>query len=243
MKIGNHTTHELADAFPLMEGADLAGLVDDIKANGQRDDIVLIGESIESGIILDGRNRYRACLIAKVEPRFRLFSEGDPSAFVVSMNLARRDLDAWDRAATAQRLVALIKRVTKKRAKQQPRLPGVTEETEEMAASVTLDGVPELVEALDAKVLDLPAAAALSRLEPELQVRAIEKLKQAAASPPKPVRARAAYEGIAYDAGELSPTDIAGLVTLCRIGDKSVHAEAGHGASVLRRMVPGMVRG
>jgi hypothetical protein len=44
-------------------------------------------------MILDGRNRYRACLEARVEPRFVEFDADDPIAFVVSVNIKRRHLD------------------------------------------------------------------------------------------------------------------------------------------------------
>jgi ParB-like nuclease domain len=82
--------HPLADLFPLMEGAEFDELVADIKKNGQREPIVLY-----DGMILDGRNRVRACLAAglpKINCRHPKID--DPAAYVVSANIRRRHLSA-----------------------------------------------------------------------------------------------------------------------------------------------------
>jgi hypothetical protein len=89
--------HPLADIFPLMEGADFDALVADIKANGLNDRILLY-----DGMIIDGRNRYRALLAAGLEPAdidklhclvdARAIIGDDPLTFVISANLHRRHL-------------------------------------------------------------------------------------------------------------------------------------------------------
>jgi len=92
-------THPLAELFPLMNDAEIAVLAADIKANGVRAAITLL-----DGMILDGRNRHRACEIAGVEPKFREHKGGDPLAFVLSANLHRRHLTASQRAMVAANL-------------------------------------------------------------------------------------------------------------------------------------------
>ena len=81
--------HPLANRFPLIEGTEFQDLVADVRANGLFEEIVL-----HEGKVLDGRNRYRACIEAGVEPRFLQFdaSWGDPWAFILSRNAHRRHL-------------------------------------------------------------------------------------------------------------------------------------------------------
>lgn len=96
--------HPLADLFPMLDEDELKELAADIQKNGLLDEIVVL-----DGQILDGRNRYRACRIAGVEPRFTEFSGGDPAAFVIAKNLHRRHLTASQRAMIAARLATLPK--------------------------------------------------------------------------------------------------------------------------------------
>jgi ParB-like chromosome segregation protein Spo0J len=89
--------HPLSNMFPLMEGEEFDALVEDIKKNGQREPIVLY-----QGKILDGRNRYRACLEAGVGLRISKYEDnspyiGDPAAYVISKNIHRRHLTAEQR--------------------------------------------------------------------------------------------------------------------------------------------------
>jgi hypothetical protein len=80
--------HPAAAVFPMMAEDELLALAADIKANGQIHSIMLDHD----GKVVDGRNRLRACALAEVEPRFETLNGHDPRAFVVSANLARRNL-------------------------------------------------------------------------------------------------------------------------------------------------------
>jgi hypothetical protein len=79
--------HPLAAIFPPMEGEDFIKLKVDMKNNGQREPTVLF-----EGKILDGRNRYRACIDLGLEPTTKQYTGSDPHGFVISMNLHRRHL-------------------------------------------------------------------------------------------------------------------------------------------------------
>jgi len=86
--------HPLCELFPRLSGAELEDLAGDIKLHGLRQAITLL-----EGKILDGGNRYRACLRADIEPRFVEYEGDDPAAFVLSMNLHRRHLPVGQYAA------------------------------------------------------------------------------------------------------------------------------------------------
>jgi hypothetical protein len=86
--------HPLCTLFPRLEGTEFETLKADIIANGQREPIV-----VHDGSILDGGNRYRACIEAGVEPFYRLFDGTDPVSFVLSANLHRRHLTPGQQAA------------------------------------------------------------------------------------------------------------------------------------------------
>lgn len=107
----NLVSHPYAALFPKLEPAEMAELVKDIKENGQQVPITLY-----AGMILDGNNRYLACQLAGVKPRFEnLADDIDPLAFVVSHNLKRRHLTASQRAAIAAELLPYEKSRAAKR--------------------------------------------------------------------------------------------------------------------------------
>src|SRR6266496_490482 len=95
--------HPAAQAFPEMTAAELQELADDIKQTGLAHPVVRDAH----GIILDGRNRLKACEIAGVEPRFETYRGDNPVGFVVSSNLKRRHLNTSQRAMVAAKLAML----------------------------------------------------------------------------------------------------------------------------------------
>lgn len=83
-------THPAADAFPMMEDKRFEELKTDLITHGQIEPITLC-----DGLILDGRNRYKACIQLGIKPVTRNFN-GDPWAYVWSLNGERRDLKSED---------------------------------------------------------------------------------------------------------------------------------------------------
>ncbi|MEU5306031.1 DUF5131 family protein [Streptomyces noursei] len=101
-KLGPFEVHPFADVFPLIEGDEFDDLVRDIKAHGLRDKIVL---NHDRTVLIDGRNRYRACDAANVDAEFEVLpqdiSESAILDLIVSKNVTRRQLSAGQRAFLA----------------------------------------------------------------------------------------------------------------------------------------------
>lgn len=89
----------------MMSDAELAELAKDIKENGLLERIV-----IHDGMILDGRNRLKACELAGAEPLFCNPQPPvtSPTIYVISKNLHRRHLTTSQRAAIAAEVIPLI---------------------------------------------------------------------------------------------------------------------------------------
>lgn len=80
--------HPYANIFPEMNQHEFSALKDDIKANGLREPILTYER-----MILDGRNRFKACQELGITPRYREWTEnGSAISLVVSLNLRRRHL-------------------------------------------------------------------------------------------------------------------------------------------------------
>jgi N6-adenosine-specific RNA methylase IME4 len=155
--------HPVANLFPLMEGEQFDALVDDIRVNGLRQPIVEF-----EGLILDGRNRFNACLQAEVPPHFVPYDGEDPISFVLSANLHRRHLDESQRAMVAVRLPAMRQGRpvnASNEAFAQPaaaKLLNVSRSTVQRAAIVRDKAAPALVARVDRGEMPVSLAAKLA---------------------------------------------------------------------------------
>lgn len=182
-------THPLCELFPAMATGELEELAADILENGQREPIILLGDAV-----LDGRNRYLACCMEGIEPRFEQFDGGDPLAFVLSKNLCRRHLDASQRAMVASRLATLEKHSNQYTAKsgaqicatsEQPvsqgeaaELLNVSRRAVQQARKVQEQGEPELVSAVESGKVSVSDAARIAEQPAEVQRSAVEAVNQ-----------------------------------------------------------------
>ncbi len=179
--------HEVANIFPLMSWHDYQTLKSDIAQNGLREPIVL-----HEGKIVDGRQRYRACLELGIEPKFREWDQqGSLVAFVVSLNLHRRHLTTSQRAMIAAEIKVLFEKEARKRqgarldlkadlrerhkrnkgkaSEQAARVVNVSSRSVESATKVVRHGSPELVEAVKKGNIAVSTAASIAALSQKNQ--------------------------------------------------------------------------
>lgn len=95
--------HEIASVFPSMSGAELEALADDIDKHGQLQPVAK-----HQGRIVDGRARWRACLMRNIAPWCQdLALDSDLVAHVVSANGLRLHMTEIQRGMAASRIAKL----------------------------------------------------------------------------------------------------------------------------------------
>jgi N6-adenosine-specific RNA methylase IME4/ParB-like chromosome segregation protein Spo0J len=169
--------HPLADLFPLMSGQEFQELVTDVRENGLREPVITLG-----GAILDGRNRYRACIEAGEDVQTKEYEGTDPAAFVISLNLRRRHLSESQRAMVAAKIATLgrgrqwvnasIEAFTQDAA---ATLLNVSRSSIQRAAEVRDHAVPALTAAVEAGDVSVAAAAEVATLSREQQVQVVAR--------------------------------------------------------------------
>jgi N6-adenosine-specific RNA methylase IME4 len=183
--------HPLAELFPLIEGQELLDLAADIKERGLHHPILLHPD----GSILDGRNRYRACELVGIEPRYETWDgKGSLLGLVVSLNLQRRHLDKSQRALLAGKAKKGFADERRKNqgARTDLNLPleiagsgdarddagkafKVSHSLVDAGEKVAEHGTPELIEAVERGAVSVQAAAAIADLPKEDQAALVKK--------------------------------------------------------------------
>ncbi len=195
--------HPAAELLPRLEGADLAALVEDVRAHGLRVPIVTWTDPRTGEVLLlDGRNRLEACRLAGLEPRFEAYTGDDPVAYGLSCNVARRHLTASQRAMVAAAALPALHAEAKARqgartdiraslrgsgkaSEKAAALVKVSPRSVEAAAAVLRSGAPELAEAVRSGRAAVSTAAEVARLPRD------EQRKLLAAMPEGPILAEA----------------------------------------------------
>lgn len=174
--------HPVAAIFPLLTEKDLDALIADIREHGLREPIETL-----NGAILDGRNRYRACLLAGIKPVFCETTTNDPVAYVVSKNLHRRHLTETQRGLIGARIKEEYAKLAKERQRehggtapgkntcgksatsdsgkardQAGAAVGVSGKTVDYGTKLLHGGCPELIAAADADQVAISTAARMA---------------------------------------------------------------------------------
>lgn len=179
--------HPLCTLFPRITGAEFEALVADIKANGLREPII-----IHDGMILDGGNRYRACIEAGVEPAVMKFGGGNLVSYVLSANLHRRHLSAMQSAAIVASAQdwANAQTVGGNGSNQHKRQSGKSTELQTVASRQAQSGASDKTQRMADKIAkaDPELAKALGRGEvsPSDAVEKVTGKRPGAKPPPKP---------------------------------------------------------
>jgi ParB-like chromosome segregation protein Spo0J len=171
--------HPLADLFPLMQGEDFTALVADIRRHGLRESIILYEDKI-----LDGRNRYRACIEAGVDPTYPKRFAGaraDAVAFVISANIRRRHLTPIQKRDL---IAKLLKASPEKSDRQIAKTVGVDNKT--VAAVRSREEIPHVDKRIDSKGRKQPATKPARQLIPARVVQVAAAEPQAVEVDPAP---------------------------------------------------------
>lgn len=105
-----YEAHPAADLFPLLEGEAYESLKKNIAEHGLIQPIVLY-----DGKILDGRNRYRACRDAGIEPKFTEYTGDSPTAYAWQLNGERRHMTPGQLSAVATKMLPALQEEAKRR--------------------------------------------------------------------------------------------------------------------------------
>jgi ParB-like chromosome segregation protein Spo0J len=182
--------HPVAKKFGYLTGAEFDALVNDIKTNKQKVPIVTY-----KGTIIDGIQRYRACLSAKVEPVFTEYvgEEKDIIKFIASMNLLRRHLSTKQKKEAALELLKADPTVSDLAVAKTTRLSDKTV-TKIRTGAVRRSEIPNVKIRTDSKGRQQPAAKP-NKAAPKLH----PPCGQPSGSPPKATRAEVKGKNALWD--------------------------------------------
>ena len=168
----NYEYHELANLFPMMEQSQYEDLVADIRENGLIESIIL-----HEGKILDGRNRYNACIDSNVVPNFIEYEGEDALSYVISLNLNRRHLNESQRAMIGARLANMKVGNPNLQSGKSAQLSNkdasdklnVSERIIKSAKKVQKEGIEDLQKSVEAGKVSVSAASDIATLDKEEQ--------------------------------------------------------------------------
>jgi hypothetical protein len=115
-RIGPYYVHPAAAMLPEMDGQSLEELKGSIQNDGQRVLIIVNGK-----VLIDGRNRLRACLALNIQPKVTEYHGQESALLIYHLNVMRRDLTVDQKA---QLLYAFIGVLEAEQARQRQKAAG-----------------------------------------------------------------------------------------------------------------------
>ena len=167
--------HPCADLFPYMKDVEFNRLVQDIKKNGLQENIKLLDDQI-----IDGRNRFKACIAANVIPTFEsidsICDQQKSLEYVLSVNNHRRQLNASQRACVA----ALIATADSGAATQETAAKMMNVSLRSVATAVTVKkkGVSALFPCVQKGDLSISTAEKLTAYDADIQGQVLSLSKR-----------------------------------------------------------------
>lgn len=195
-----YEAHEAAAIFPLMTDAEFDGLLGDIQKNGQQNPIYLY-----EGKIIDGRNRYNACKQLGIQPIIKEWTgSGNMLDFIVSLNFHRRNLDESQRSMVGAKIKHIFEEDARKRqialagtrpsvdlstnwdegkeaskngraSDKAAKLVNSSSTSIYRAAKVLKDGIPELIQSVEAGQVTVAKAHSIAKLPAEEQADILQR--------------------------------------------------------------------
>ena len=177
--------HPLSELVDFGVGIDLNAVADHMRTNGYDADepiVVIWDERSQAYLILDGRHRLQAAILAGVTPVFRVF-DGDERAALefVRKKLLRQHLDASQKGIIAARYSNLSKGQIPSSGgisiSQAAELLNVGENTVERGKTVLAHGTAELQAAVMDRTISVTDAAIVAKEAPDIQNAAVEAVR------------------------------------------------------------------
>jgi len=159
--------HPVADLFPYLDGDEYSDLVASIREHGQHTAVV-----VHDGVLLDGRNRLRACVDAGVKPLAAEYTGDDTDSYALSVNIDRRHLSKGQRAMIAAKSLGNL--TTREAASK----AGMSNERISKASTV-IQYAPELVESVISGAQSLDDAYGEARQRKQAQQSSEDEAKRA----------------------------------------------------------------
>lgn len=235
--------HPAAEIFPMMSAKEKADLVEDIRANGVRSRIELLGETLEDAVLLDGRNRMEAMEVLGIafDAHYKLTSPDDvpdPVGYVLSLNLHRRHLSESQRAMVAESIATLKngeRRCEKGGSIDPPfrdtSIPeaaaalNVSPASVKRARKVKAKGSDELNAAVVDGTMSVSKAAAIAGRSKEQQAAAVTEAKKP--KPPRPKKPPKQKRAAKVDEVDSEPEELSQpLMALKELFDSVTHEQS-----------------